>query len=512
MLNDSVLFLNVQILSAQQIRAWDRYTIQHEPIASVDLMERAASQCTKWLMAQNWNHRHFQIFCGKGNNGGDGLAIARMLMDKGIQVSVYILEFGRIGSDDFQTNLQRLHAFPGVALHFIQSKEQFPLVQPKDVVVDALFGFGLNKALEGLPAALVHHINASTATVVSIDLPSGLFPDQSSKGNTVINATYTLTFQCYKQALLVQENAPFIGDVHVLDIGLHKDYFPSLENTPLLLDERMIRLLFRLRQRFAHKGTFGHALIVGGSYGKMGAAVLATKACLSAGAGLTTAYIPKCGYEIMQISAPEAMALIDETGTHLATLPADIEKYEAIGIGPGMDTKPETQNLLSFFLRRYGKPLVIDADGLNCLAMNQDWLTHLPPYSILTPHPKEFDRLFGDHSNDFERMEKAVQKAKELTIIIVLKSHHSLIALPDGAPVFNSTGNAGMAKGGSGDVLTGILTSLLAQGYPPAEAAQVGVYIHGWAGDVGAKKYSLEALLPSHLISHLSDVFLKLSS
>lgn len=509
-LRDSFLFLKVQILSAEQLRAWDRFTISHEPISSIDLMERAAGRCVQWLLNLNWSNKHFRIFCGKGNNGGDGLAIARMLIDKGCQVSIYILEFGKIGSEDFQVNLQRLHTCPSAAICFVQSEDHFPSLEVNDVAIDALFGSGLNKPLEGLSKTLVQHINNSNATIVSIDLPSGLFLDQSSKENTIIQANHTLTFQCYKLALLMQENAAFIGDVQVLDIGLHHDYLQSLQATPLFLDERMIRQIFRPRQRFAHKGTFGHTLIVGGSYGKMGAAVLATKACLSSGAGLTTAYIPKCGYEIMQISAPEAMTLVDEEETHLATLPGDIERYAAIGIGPGMDTKPETQKLLSFLIRRYHKPMVIDADGLNCLAMNKDWLNHLPPYSILTPHPKEFDRLFGDHANDFDRMEKAVMKAKDLNVIIVLKSHHSLIAFPDSNPVFNSTGNAGMAKGGSGDVLTGILTSLLALGYPPAEAAQLGVYIHGWAGDIGAKKHSKEALLPSHLITHLSDVFLKL--
>lgn len=511
-MTDLFLFLRVEILSAQQIRDWDRFTIQHEPVASIDLMERAALKCAQWIFNQDWANRHFKIFCGKGNNGGDGLAIARLLIDKAYRVSIYILEFGKIGSDDFQANLQRLHLYPSVDLHFIQSQDQFPLLENNEAVIDALFGSGLSRPLEGLSAALVEHINGSTGTVVSIDLPSGLFIDRSSKGNTIIIADHTLSFQCYKTGLLLQENAPFIGKVHVLDIGLHKDYLQKIVASPLLLDERMIRQLFRPRQRFAHKGTFGHALLVGGSYGKIGAAVLATKACLAGGAGLTTVYLPKCGYQIMQISAPEAMVLIGEEETHLATLPGDIEKYAAIGVGPGMDTKPETQNLLSFLIRRYRKPMVIDADGLNCLSLNKDWFGLLPPGSVLTPHPKEFDRLFGDHANDFDRMEKAVQKAKEFNIIIILKSHHSLIALPDAAPVFNSTGNAGMAKGGSGDVLTGILTALLAQGYQPAEAAQLGVYIHGWAGDIGAKKYSQEALLPSHLISHLSDVFLKLSS
>ncbi|WP_121355372.1 NAD(P)H-hydrate dehydratase [Flavisolibacter nicotianae] len=502
----------MQILSAEQIRAWDQYTIQHEPVASIDLMERAARKCVDWLKDMSWKGRNFRIFCGKGNNGGDGLAIGRMLLSAGYTVSFYILEFGKLGSEDFQTNLQRLHDIPATDLHFLQSASHFPILQKEDIVVDALFGAGLNKPLSGLSADLVGYLNHVHATVVSIDLPSGLFMDQSSLGNTVIQADYTLTFQCYKTGLLLQENAPFIGEIQVLDIGLHPDYLQQTHSQTELLDEVMIRKIFRPRKRFAHKGSFGHALLVGGSYGKMGALVLATKACLGTGAGLTTAFLPKCGYGIMQTALPEAMTLIDESEDKLTTLPDDIDRFSAIGIGPGMGTAPETASLLSFVLRRYSKPLVIDADGLNCLSQHKGWLTSIPHSSILTPHPKEFDRLFGDHPNDFERMATARQKATELNLIVVLKGHHTLIACPDGQAFFNSTGNAGMAKGGSGDVLTGIISSLLAQGYSPIDAAKLGVYIHGWAGDVAAKRFSKEAMLPSHLVDGLSHVFLLLQS
>jgi len=509
---ESFLFLIVHILSAEQIRAWDQYTIQYEPISSVDLMERAAQKCVEWLIAKQWSNKRFLIFCGKGNNGGDGLAIARMLIMEGYEVSIYILEFGKLGSEDFQTNLERLHFIPNIDLHFVKANHSFPSIGANDVVIDALFGSGLNKPLEGLSAELVMHINQSEATIVSIDLPSGLFIGQSSKGNVVIEADYTLTFQCYKLALLVQENAPLIGEVQVLDIGLKEEFLQTIRNAPRLLNEQHIRKIYRPRGRFAHKGTYGHALIVGGSFGKMGAAVLAVKACLHSGAGLTTALIPQCGNSIMQISAPEAMAIIDEKEKYLSNLPDDVERFSAIGIGPGMGTEAETQKLLSFVIRRYTKPVVIDADGLNCLSLNKEWLEQLPSHSILTPHPKEFDRLFGEHNSDFERIEKARFEAQRLNVIIVLKGHHSLIALPDGQCYFNSTGNAGMAKGGSGDVLTGIITSLLAQGYQPVDAALFGVYIHGWAGDIAAKKYSQETMLPSDLIESLSDVFLTLQA
>jgi NAD(P)H-hydrate epimerase len=497
------------ILSAQQIREWDRYTIQTEPISSIDLMERAAGKCAEWIDRQPWQKKPFKFFCGKGNNGGDGLAIARMLFLEDYSVSVYILEFGKLGSGDFQTNLQRLHELP-VGIHFIQSAENFPFIDSNDVVIDALFGSGLNQPLQGLSAQLVQHINNAETIIVSIDLPSGLFMDASSKENTVIRARHTLSFQCYKLALLLQENAFFIGQVHILDIGLHNGFLKENSFHQHLIDAGLAKTIYKPRNAFAHKGSFGHALIIAGSYGKIGAATLATKACLHSGAGLTTAYVPKCGYSILQIAAPEAMVLTDENETYLSTLPAEIEKYSAIGMGPGMGTKDETQKMLSFIIRRYAKPLVIDADGLNCLSFQPDLIQQLPAYSILTPHPKEFDRLFGEHQNDFDRIQKAKEKARTLTIVIVLKGHHTLIATPSGELYFNSTGNAGMAKGGSGDVLTGIITALLAQEYEPAHAAILGVYLHGYSGDLAARSLSQETMVATDLISFLSQAFLKL--
>ncbi len=458
---------------------------------------------------QNWQQKAFKIFCGKGNNGGDGLAIARLLFLAGHSVSVYILEFGKLGSDDFQANLQRLHGLTP-DIHFIQTTESFPFIDSNDIVVDALFGSGLNQPLQGLSSALVQHINHSSSLVVSIDLPSGLFIDASSKEKTVVQARYTLSFQCYKLGLLVQENAPFIGQVHILDIGLHPGFLKENNFNQHFIDKELVKAIFTPRNAFAHKGSFGHVLMVAGSYGKMGAATLATKACMHSGAGLITVYAPRCGYSILQIAAPEAMVMTDENETHLSTLPAEIEKYSVIGIGPGIGTKEETQKMLSFIIRRYAKPLVMDADGLNCLSLQPAILKQLPACSILTPHPKEFDRLFGDHQNDFERIETAKEKAEELNIIIVLKGHHTLIATPGGNLYFNSTGNAGMAKGGSGDVLTGIITALVAQKYEPAQAAILGVYLHGYSGDLASLALSQEAMIATDLVSFLSQAFLRL--
>jgi hydroxyethylthiazole kinase-like uncharacterized protein yjeF len=500
----------VYILTADQIRQWDQFTIQNEPVASIDLMERAASKCVEWIDKRQWRKKHFLVFCGKGNNGGDGLAIARLLTRLDYRVSVYILEFGKPGSEDFQTNLQRLHEDHFNDIHFIQSKENFPHIETADVVIDALFGSGLNKPLQDLSSELVDHINKAKALVISIDLPSGMFTDQSAKGKKIIEADYTLSFQTYKTALLIQENAPHTGEVHLLDIGLHPSFLKNEEFNTQLITDSLVREIYHHRNPFAHKGNFGHALLISGSYGKIGAAVLAAKACLRTGVGLLSCFLPECGYTIMQTAVPEAMVIVDENEYIITNLPDEIEKYTVIGVGPGIGTADKTQNTFSFILKRYQKPIVADADALNILSIETGWLKYLPANSVLTPHPKEFDRLFGEHSNDFERMNQAVEKAKDLRCVIVLKSHHTFIATPDGRKFFNSTGNAGMAKGGSGDVLTGIITALAAQNYQPWEAAVLGVYLHGLAGDFAATAKSQESMIASDIIDSLSLAFLQL--
>jgi NAD(P)H-hydrate epimerase len=436
--------------------------------------------------------------------------IARLLHQNNKTVDVYILEFGKPGTDDFQTNLHRLHEL-AVPIHFIQTPELFPSLDKNDIVVDALFGTGLNKPVERLAASLIDHINSCSAQIIAIDLPSGLFADKSSKGNTVIKATHTLSFQAYKKTFLVAENAPFSGDIQILDIGLHQKFLDDTAISERLLDKKIIHQIFQPRKSFAHKGTYGHALIVGGSYGKIGAVQLATHACLRSGTGLVTAYLPRCGYTVLQTSLPEAMAMTDEDDSMITNLPPELEKFSAIGIGPGMGTNKLTRNALVTLIKSAPKKLVIDADGLNSLALQPEALSLLPPDTIITPHPKEFERLFGQCNNDFERIERAKQKAAELNIIIVLKGHHTVIALPDSSLYFNSTGNAGMAKGGSGDVLTGIITALCAQSYSPAQAALLGVYLHGLAGDLAAAELSKEAMVATDLINFLSKAFLLLN-
>ncbi|HET9276811.1 MAG TPA: NAD(P)H-hydrate dehydratase [Flavitalea sp.] len=502
----------MKLLSAEEIRLWDQYTIQNEPIKSIDLMERAAHQCLDWLDKNNYTHQHIHIFCGKGNNGGDGLAIARMLTDRKIPVSVHILEFGHKGTDDFQTNLARLHQYPGVVIRFIQTKENFPKLDADDLVVDALLGSGLNRGLDGVTAALVTHINDSRCAVISIDIPSGLFADRTSKDQIVIKADHTLSFQNYKLSFLMPENGVTIGDVHILDIGLHADFYQTLTSKYILTDDDTIRALYKPRNRFSHKGNFGHALIVAGGYGKIGAAILAARACLRSGAGLVTTHVPKCGYDIMQTALPEAMVMTDFNSSFITRIEDDVSKYDAIGIGPGIGTASETRAMMRTIFGQFKKPLVLDADALNIISAERELFRNIPQGSVLTPHPKEFERLFGKTADDFERMKLALAKAKELDCVILLKGHHTLIAAPNGTAFFNSTGNAGMATGGSGDVLTGIIASLLAQDYSSLNASILGTYIHGLSGDIAASQLSQEAMIAGDIIDHIPAAFLHVSA
>ncbi|HRN49046.1 MAG TPA: NAD(P)H-hydrate dehydratase [Niabella sp.] len=500
----------MKLLTAKQIREWDQYTIHKEPITSIELMERAARACTKWLL-QNTLADSYYIFCGKGNNGGDGLAIARMMADAHHEARVFILESDAKGSLDFNINFTHLHQKGNVPITLLRSENDFPVIPENVIVIDALFGTGLNKTLEGNGAALVEYLNTLSNGIVSIDIPSGMFCDKSSAGNTVVSATHTLTFQVLKMAFLIAENENNFGQVHILDISLHPEYLENIQTKFQLINKTTCKSIHNPRNLFSHKGDFGHALLMAGSYGKMGAAVLSAKACMKSGAGLLTCHLPECGLYVMQTAVPEAMCIVDKESRVLSAITDDISKYSAVGIGPGIGTHSETSLLINSLINNYSKPLVLDADALNILSQNKEWLKMLPPYSILTPHPKEFSRLFGEGMNDFEKIEMALLKAKELNVIILIKGHYSFIALPDGSGYFNITGNAGMATGGSGDVLTGILTGLMAQGYKPEEVVVFGVFLHGLAGDLASGKVSMEALVASDIIENIGNAYLAIN-
>lgn len=513
----------MKILTSEEIRKADAYTIEHEPIKSIDLMERAAKACVEWITSPlnplslgrgekgpGVVRGEVSVFCGLGNNGGDGLAIARLLAAKKFQVEVYIIRYSDKCSPDFLINERRLKKVKGVKVHNITAAAdladcQLPVA---NLCIDALFGSGLNKSIEGLAAEAVRCMNRSGCKVIAIDIPSGLFADVSSVGEkvSIVRAHYTLTFESPKLAFMFQENGLCVGDFTVLDIGLDEGFVASLSSKNYYVREIEARYLLKRREKFSHKGTYGSALIVSGSYGMMGACILASRACLAAGAGRVTAHIPKCGYDILQTANPEVMVESDSEEKIISDN-IKVEKYNAIGIGPGIGVEKETQNALKVLIQNSSVPLVLDADALNILAENKTWISFLPKNSILTPHPGEFKRLVGVADNDFEQLQMQKEFAIKHGVIVVLKGAHTSIACPDGEVYFNSTGNPGMATAGSGDVLTGVLTGLLAQKYTPKKAAVLGVYLHGRAGDIAAQHLSQESLVARNIIEFLGEVF-----
>lgn len=502
----------LSIYSASQIKALDAHTIQAEPIPSVDLMERAASKCVERIVKLFNTTTTFKVFCGLGNNGGDGLAITRLLISKGYKAEAYIINYSDKYTQDFSINLMRLKELDDNAAVDVHSKENLPLFEPTDVIIDALFGIGLSKPLTGLSADCVRHINRSAKYVIAIDIPSGLFADSiSDYSGAIIKAKLTLTFQYPKLSFMFPESESYVGEWEVLDIGILEAENVAQEPVTKYLTRDDIKRMLKPRAKFSHKGTFGHCLLVSGSYGKMGAAVMAAKSLLRSGAGLLTVCIPKCGYDIMQTSVPEAMALVH--GDEFIDIEhLDLKNYDAIGIGPGLSTEVQAQKTIKYLLENSHKPLVLDADGLNIVSMHKDLITSIPDNSILTPHPKEFQRLTHYVSNSFERLSLQKEFSKKHNLIVVLKGAHTCITTPAGEVYFNNTGNNGLAKGGSGDVLTGIVTSFLAQGYSPLESALIAVYLHGDAADATKAEIGEMAMIPSDVIEHIPDAFKRLTS
>lgn len=504
------MYNSMPIFTAQEIKAIDAHTILHEPITSIDLMEKAAIKCTDWIIKNYVSTQSFKVFCGLGNNGGDGLAIARLLIHNGFTVDVYIINYSKQSSPDFLNNKNQLEALQHKCIYEINSHENIPNLHSTDVIIDAIFGIGLTRPILDLPAAVVNAVNASLAKVISIDVPSGLFADTKSKSSfSIIKANETLTFQFPKLSFLFSENSPYIGNGHILDIELIIPNELLNRCDKFYLIKNAVSKLLKPRQKFSHKGTFGHSLLIAGSFGKMGAAILASKSLLRSGAGLLTLCIPKCGYEIIQTAVPEAM--INVNGIDFLQLnELDLQPYSAIGIGPGIGKELDTQNAIQFILENSTKPLVIDADALNVISLNKDWLSLIPENSILTPHPKEFERLTKSVNCDFERHDLQLEFSKKNKLIVILKGAHTCITTPNSKSYFNSSGNSGLAKGGSGDVLTGIITGLLGQGYTPIESSILGVFIHGLAGDITKQEKGEIAMIPSDVIANLPSAFKQL--
>lgn len=497
----------LKILSAKQIKELDAYTIKHGSITSIDLMERACRAFVNWFVEHFDNRCAIGIICGTGNNGGDGLGIARMIKDLGYRVKVWIVKGSVSESIDFKINLDRARRSKVEILELINESDE-RLFGDCDVLVDAVFGSGLSRPAEGIYARVIECINKADAQRVAVDIPSGLMADSASTG-PIVQADYSVSFQLPKLSFFFPQNQKFVGEWALVDIGLHKDFIRQTEASHFYIAQKDVRKILKQRSKFSHKGNYGHALVVSGSYGKMGAAVLASRAALRSGPGLLTVHIPKCGYAIIQTSVPEAMVSIDDHEAFL-TSKLTFDNYSTIGIGPGLGMAAETVKAFGAILQNFRRPMVIDADGLNILAENRELLHLIPEGSILTPHPKEFERLVGKWQNDFERLERQKQLSDQLKSVVVLKGANSSITSPDGRVYFNSTGNPGMATGGSGDVLTGILTGLMAQAYPPLQAALLGTYLHGLSGDLGAFEMGMNSLIASDLIDFLPSAFLRL--
>lgn len=491
----------IKIYTTAERRRVDAYTIEQQGISSVELMERAGQQCAYWIMSR-FSHSHpVYIFCGKGNNGGDGWVIARYLARKNYKVKVFHIHPADQFSDDAQTNYQRALNLTSISVMHITDPIQLPLFDSNNIIVDALLGSGLNQPVQETMAEIIYYLNQSEAIKIAIDIPSGL-PGEGVLNNDTIAfaAHYTLTFQFPYPTFLFPENQSFVGQWYLLDIGLQSD----IPTPYLFIDVKDIVL--KIRSPFTYKNEWGHALLLAGSKGMMGAAILSASACLRTGCGLVTTHAPTHGGTVIHTAIPEAIVSYDPHDEVLSQLPT-LNRYSAIGIGPGISTADPTHRVVKKLLESAPCPIVMDADALNILAQHPEWIALLPAQTILTPHPGEFDRLFGQSANCWDRFQKLLKIAKKYQMIIVLKGHHTIIALPDGTCYFNSTGNPGMATAGSGDVLTGMILSLLAQGYAPERAALCAVYLHGLAGDIAAQEHGFEALLASDIIKCIGKAF-----
>lgn len=503
----------MKIFTSAQIHELDNYTIEHEPIKSIDLMERAARVLTRAISEEWPDNVPVVVFAGPGNNGGDALAVARLLTEQGYQVQTFLFNINGHLSADCTENKRRLMETKRVKNQFIEVTQEFdpPHLERGMLVVDGLFGSGLNKPLAGGFASLVKYINASPSQIVSIDVPSGLMTEDNTYNvrANIIRAHTTLTLQQPKLSFLFPENQTFIGQLRVLDIRLSQEGMEKIEAQYAVVEESMVRQLLIGRNPFAHKGQMGNALLIAGSYCMAGAAVLSARACLRSGAGKVTVNSPKRNIPILQMSVPEAIVQSGMEETYFAEA-VDTEDFDALGIGPGLGQSEQTAIALIAQLRRTQCPIVADADALNILANHRAWLQQLPKDIILTPHAKELDRLEGHSADSYERLTKAINLASKLKGYVILKGRYTAICMPDGHVFFNPTGNAGMATAGSGDVLTGVITGLLARGYKPQDACILGTYLHGLAGDLAAHDLGEESLLASDIIRYLARAFKRL--
>jgi hydroxyethylthiazole kinase-like uncharacterized protein yjeF len=481
--------MSLPIYAADKIKKWDQFTSKNEPISSVDLMERAASTCTKQIVARNIFNSAV-IFCGVGNNGGDGLVIARLLHERAVRVKVYILEFTKNQSPDFKTNLARL---PKGIEKISLTETKYAVEIKEDLIIDAIFGSGLHTEPKGWIAKIIDQINASKKRIVAVDLPSGLFCDDNRSNSLkhVIIANQTITFQTPKLSFLFPEYSKFVGDFHVADIGLSANF---KENPSAIFFTRK-DISLNSRNLFSHKGNNGYLLVVAGFKNYGGAAILTSKAAMRTGCGYVAAHTHSETKTALLSSLPECLFIEDIK----LKIP---EKTNAIAIGPGLGTDSSAMKILELILSQK-KPLVIDADALNLISGSKRLMAKIPTNSILTPHPGELERLIGKFKSPEETLEKQIKFSKKYSVFVVQKGAFSKITCPDGMVIINSSGNPGMASAGMGDVLTGMIGSLLAQGYAAKEAVTCGVFLHGYAADLVLRKQGEKGMIASDLIDQI---------
>ena len=499
----------MKIFTAQQIYEADKSTIVNQQITSDELMERAATQLFTWLHSRLQGAPvKIHLFCGIGNNGGDGMVLARHLQEHGYLIGVHVVTYSEKRSHDFLLNLDRLKERK-IWPNFLGPNDELPKIDKEDIIVDAIFGIGLNRTPDDWVIKVIQHLNNSRAFILSVDIPSGLFVDKAPKNeDSIVRANHVLSFQAPKLIFFLPQTGIYSNQWEILDIGLDKDYLNSVDNVYELIGKNEVLPWYKPREKFSHKGTYGHSLIIGGSYGKIGAVILASDACLNTGSGLVTAYIPTCGYIPMQTALPEAMVITDTNEKMVSDIQFDITPT-VIGLGIGIGQDDITIGALKEFLRTNKTPLVIDADALNIISKNKEFLKMLPAQSVLTPHPKELERLIGSWQDDFEKLEKAKAFSKQHDLILVIKGAHT-ITLYNGKGYINTTGNPGMATAGSGDVLTGMVTGLIAQGYDSLRATVFAIYLHGRSGDLAVEQCGYQALTASEIIDFIGDAFLDL--
>lgn len=494
----------MKLFLTDNIKLLDSKTISYEPITSLQLMERATTYCFDWICNNIELNRKIAVFAGIGNNGGDALAIARMLCNIDKEVEVFFVLFSDKITDDCNENLKSIVNLKIPIIYINPKKDIITLNLHDTLIIDGIFGSGLSKPIDGWVAEVIKSINESNSEVISIDMPSGLFGEDNTNKGQIVKATHTLTLEQPKLSQLFAENSEFIGDLHIVPIGLHPQAKLEISTMFNYLQQSDIKLLIKSRSKFSHKGTFGHAYIFAGKYGMMGANVLATKAAYRTGCGLVTSHVPVKGVDIVQVSVPEALLSIDESDYILTSISDNINDYSAVLFGPGVGCKCNTVKAFKRLLEIVKVPLVIDADGLNIISDNKEMLDSLPINTILTPHPKEFERIFGKFDDPFKRVVFMQKECIDRQINIVYKGANTIIVTSKGECFFNSTGNSGLATGGSGDVLSGIIVSLLAQGYSCTETMQIGVWIHGLAADIAVGDLCEHSLMAHDVINYIS--------